>query len=301
MDASTLLQRVTWEFNEADFGGPMEPYLDGRLITPEAAEAADALRQGLVKLRPHVRPVAGVTHYLVLTAEGRRRRAELAQATVPTAPRVVQVLAGHLAAQGIASVRFIRYTPRSGAARRAIAEGADPVPLLMDTDEYGVFSEAPVRHALVGSPATEETVRAQYDLDPGEALALTTSLGVRPGMVRHLMMLDFREPVSPEATALLRASILHADWSGYLLASGASYHFLGSEPMELEQWRREMARAMLTPGPDGRNAIDVRYMAHTLANDRGGLRITRGAQKSTRPYLLERFGTAPAVPALEAR
>lgn len=212
-----------------------------------------------------------------------------------TAPQVVQVLARHLARQGVTDLRFIRYTPRSGAARRAIAEGADPVPLLMDTDEYGTFTSAPIGHAVAGSPATEATLRAQYDLDPGEALALTTTLGMRPGMVRHLMMLDFAEPTSPLATALLRASILHAGWSGYLLASGASYHFLGSDALEVGEWRRQMARAMLIPGLDGRNAIDVRYMAHTLSNDRGGLRITRGAQKSMLPILIERFGGAPAV------
>jgi hypothetical protein len=216
-------------------------------------------------------------------------------ATVPTAPQVVQVLARHLAAQGVTDLRFIRYTPRSGAARRAIAEGANPVPLLMDTDEYGVFTVAPIGHAVVGSPATEATLRDQYDLDPGEALALTTTLGLRYGEVRHLMMLDFAEPTSEEATRLLISAINHAGWSGYLLASGASYHFLGSDSLDLDTWRRQMSRAMLIPGLEGRNAIDVRYMAHTLANDRGGLRITRGAQKSMLPVLIERFGGAPAI------
>lgn len=291
MDAATFMQRATWEFNDADFGGPMEPYFDGRLISPGAPEAAAAVAAGLVEVRPRLRPTPGCEGYLALTAAGHAHGIP----SVPTAPQVVQVLARHLEAQGVASLRFIRYTPRSGAARRAIAEGADPVPLLMDTDEYGAFSSAPIGHAVVGSPATEETVRAQYDLDPGEALALTTTLSMRPGMVRHLMMLDFAESTSPLATALLRASILHAGWSGYLLASGASYHFLGSDALEVGEWRRQMARAMLIPGLDGRNAIDVRFMAHTLANDRGGLRITRAAQKSVLPHLIERFGSAPAV------
>jgi len=213
----------------------------------------------------------------------------------PKAPQVVQVLAAHLEAQGVTDLRYIRYTPRSGAARRAIAEGADPVPLLMDTDEYGVFSVAPIRHALVGPPATEETVRAQYDLDPAEALALTTTLGMRSGMVRHLVMLDFSEPLAEEATRLLISAITQAGWSGYLLASGASYHFLGSDALELGEWHRQMSFAMLTPGLEGRNAIDVRYMAHTLFNNRGGLRITRGAQKGMVPHLLASFGSAPAV------
>jgi hypothetical protein len=213
-----------------------------------------------------------------------------------TAPQVVQVLARHLAAQGVTALQFIRYTPRSGAARRAIAEGADPVPLLMDTEEYGTFASAQIGYAVDGSPATEATLRDQYLLAPDEALALTTTLGMLPRMIfRHLMMLDFAEPTSPLATALLRASILHAGWSGYLLASGASYHFLGSDALEVGEWRRQMSRAMLIPGLEGRNAIDVRYMAHTLSNDRGGLRITRGAQKSMLPILIERFGGAPAV------
>lgn len=113
-----------------------------------------------------------------------------------------------------------------------------------------------------------------------QVLALNSSMIRSGGNGAELLLLDFAVPVSPEAQAELLHMLTHCGWAGWLLVSGASYHFIGREPMSLERWRRAMARALLIPG------IDYRCTGHALYGDRGAVRLTTCPAKPTEPYVV---------------
>lgn len=163
---------------------------------------------------------------------------------------------------------FVRYRPQSGAARRAIAGGADPVPLLTDIQRYGGMATVAVED-VAGFLAMPEA--------PEEVTALCSPL---PGTGRQRLLLDFSAPISDRNEDELCRYVRHCGWKGWLLVSGASYHFIGRDPMPLNAWRRAMARALLIPG------IDHRFMGHALHNEEGAVRLTTCPVKPHTPYVI---------------
>lgn len=188
----------------------------------------------------------------------------------------------------IAGLTFNLYAPRSGRARAAIARGEDPAVWLLDVATYGDYRQL----------ATEEvsgwlmTMGLSMD-STRQALALGSQVRLADGRPANLLLLDFTVPPSPAAQAEIVHMLKHCGWRGWLLMSGASYHFVGADPMLLDDWRRAMARAQLIPG------IDVRYMAHSLYNDQGGIRFTVCPVKPLMPYVVAELGVHGDEPAPE--
>jgi len=118
----------------------------------------------------------------------------------------------------------------------------------------------------------------QPGLGADQVLALNSSMLRSGGVGAELLLLDFSVSPSDDAQAELLHMLAHCGWAGWLLVSGASYHFLGREPMSLPKWRRAMARALLIPG------IDYRCTGHALYGERGAVRLTTCPAKPTEPY-----------------
>lgn len=174
------------------------------------------------------------------------------------------------------ALSFEIYAPRSGSARQAIAAGADPAPLLLDVGHYGL--------TLIRSRSEVDGFLDGHRPLAGEVLALNSSVLCSGGASAHLLLLDFAVPVSPEAQAELVHMLTFCGWLGWLLVSGASYHFIGREPMPLDDWRRAMARALLIPG------IDYRCTGHALHGERGAVRLTTCPAKPTEPHVVAALG-----------
>lgn len=163
----------------------------------------------------------------------------------------------------------IYYQPRSGAVARARAAGLPLAPILLD-----VSPDAPEGRV----PAHEVALfMGRLRLGPGEVVALGSRLWWGGG---HLLLLDFAIPCSTQAQDELVGYLQECGWRGWLLESGASYHFIGAAPMDPPAWRREMARALLVPG------IDVRYMGHALHREMGAVRLTACPLKPTVPFVV---------------
>ena len=178
---------------------------------------------------------------------------------------------------GLPYVRFLhfrRYGYQVAHGARAVALGADRVGELLDTGS---------RDVAVHRLAAEAV--ATYDLVPGdnECIALSSLVETAHGP-RHLLLLDFACEPSPEAQADLLAFLERAGWRGWLLMSGASYHFVGLDLLPFETWARAMGKALLIPG------IDVRYIGHRLAGGMGGLRVTAHPRKPTVPFVVATVG-----------
>lgn len=164
---------------------------------------------------------------------------------------------------------MVFYTPRSGAVQRARDAGQPLAPVLLD-----VSPDAPA--GLVQGCYMREFL-ARLELDPGQVVALGSRLLLG---AQHLLLLDFAIPCSTQAQDELVGYLQECGWRGWLLESGASYHFIGATPMDPPAWRREMARALLIPG------IDVRYMGHSLHREQGAVRLTACPLKPTVPFVV---------------
>jgi hypothetical protein len=122
----------------------------------------------------------------------------------------------------------------------------------------------------------------------GEAIALSSLVETVHGP-RHLLLLDFACPPSPEVQAELSDFLTRAGLHGWLLMSGNSYHFVGIDLLTHADWTRGMGRALLMPG------IDVRYIGHRLNGGMGGLRMTAHPLKPTVPFVVEAIGLDPGL------
>ena len=70
---------------------------------------------------------------------------------------------------------------------------------------------------------------------------------------------------------------------GYLMDSGSSYHFIGSEPMPVDEYHAFLYKSLLfAPITDGR------WIAHQLINGNSNLRI--GEKNGVSPQLICKIG-----------
>lgn len=176
---------------------------------------------------------------------------------------------------GVRFLNFRRYGYQAAHGARAAALGADRVGELLDTGSRDIAV-----HRVAA-----QSLHDGFDLAPGpdECIALSSLVETVHGP-RHLLLLDFACPPSPAAQADLISFLERAGWRGWLLMSGASYHFVGIDLLTVETWTRAMGKALLIPG------IDVRYIGHRLAGGMGGLRITAHPRKPTVPFVVATVG-----------
>lgn len=118
------------------------------------------------------------------------------------------------------------------------------------------------------------------EVGPDEVLCFTSSVSVVGHGLRHLLLLDFRVPVSVEAQRDLERHLTALGWHGLLAVTGSSYHFLGVEALVPRTWEQRMHQSLLIPG------IDWRYIGHSLIRGAGAARFTACALKPTRPYIV---------------
>jgi hypothetical protein len=119
----------------------------------------------------------------------------------------------------------------------------------------------------------------------GRVRALCSRVRDRAGSFKHLPLLDFRHPVSEEASDVLALAMCHlGETEGALLATGRSYHYYGLAPRDLGGWRRFMSQALLlTP------LVDARFIAHSLIDDLACLRLDPSDTHPREPVVVRRL------------
>lgn len=122
------------------------------------------------------------------------------------------------------------------------------------------------------------------DLPPEDGVvALSSEVETVHGRA-DLLLLDFACPPSETAQAEIEAACRALGWTGWLLVSGASYHFIGDQPMGREEWVSAMGAALLIPG------IDYRYIGHRLIAGAGAVRLSTCPRKPHEPVVVARLG-----------
>lgn len=111
---------------------------------------------------------------------------------------------------------------------------------------------------------------------------LNSRVKLYDGTVRHLAMLDFSISVSIEHTEEVKDALAHLGLKhGYILDSGSSYHFIGTDFFSYSDYMKLLHYAfLLSPITDGR------WIAHQLIEESCNLRI--GEKNGFTPTLIEK-------------
>jgi hypothetical protein len=119
--------------------------------------------------------------------------------------------------------------------------------------------------------------------EPEHAVALSSRVQLTGGYTAHIPMMDFRCTHSDRNLAVVkRALAAMGQTSGAIARSPRSYHFYGSELLSDAEWTRFLALALLFSP-----IVDVRYVAHRLADGACRLRISQSAKKGAAPVIME--------------
>ena len=104
------------------------------------------------------------------------------------------------------------------------------------------------------------------------------------GTIAHFPLMDFNICVSEDGlTKVNKILTLLGVKQGYLMDSGSSYHFIGSEPMPVDEYHAFLYKSLLfAPITDGR------WIAHQLINGNSNLRI--GEKNGVSPQLICKIG-----------
>jgi hypothetical protein len=169
-----------------------------------------------------------------------------------------------------------------------------PTPTLEERTAERTATPAFITQALRhrGYPQPPQELRSQEvpdALTAGPPVGLVRALCSRVrdchGALRHLPLLDFRHPVSDEASdAFVIAMRRLGESDGALLASTRSYHYYGLVPRDLEEWRRFMSQALLLSP-----LVDARFVGHCLIDDLACLRLDQFPSHPTEPVVVRRL------------
>lgn len=113
----------------------------------------------------------------------------------------------------------------------------------------------------------------------GRLVGITSRVLIRSGEFAHIPMMDFLCPPSEEnLKTLLQVFGKVAEYRGFILNSGNSYHYYGTRLLTDSQWRTFLGRSLLLSG-----LSDDRYIGHQLVDGYCVLRISAGMLKRRVP------------------
>lgn len=116
-----------------------------------------------------------------------------------------------------------------------------------------------------------------------DGYVLNSQVYLKNGSLAHLPLLDFNiEPGADGVALAIRAIKMLGKKNGYLLNSGSSYHYIGCEPMTVEEHRAFLHHALLLAP-----IVDGRWVAHQLINGSSNLRM--GEKNGKIPYVVSKI------------
>ena len=120
-----------------------------------------------------------------------------------------------------------------------------------------------------------------------DVFAVASKCTLRNGREAHIPMMDFalKSPEGREAVVATMKGI--SPGGGIVLQTENSYHFYGTELLDLEEWLKFLGKSLLFQG-----VIDDRYIGHRLREGFSVLRLTRGPFHADLPFVVARWGLA---------
>jgi hypothetical protein len=128
----------------------------------------------------------------------------------------------------------------------------------------------------------ENLYQTAKNLPVSKLLGLQSNVTLAGGGQAHIPMMDFMCSPSPRnlerLTSLLESLRIG---KGFVLESGRSYHYYGSQIFAEVEWRSFLGRCLLMTG-----CADERYVGHQLINGFCVLRISSGRMKNREPIVV---------------
>jgi hypothetical protein len=135
-----------------------------------------------------------------------------------------------------------------------------------------------------------ESVRADVldtlmsDLTPGEVLAISSLTECGDKRILHVPMLDFHCQISSMNDIRVKTIAQNLDLHGYIVHSGQSYHFYGSNLLDTDHLIKLLAKALLFAP-----FVDRAWVAHQLIERACGLRISPGKSYLRSPVVVDQL------------
>jgi len=119
-------------------------------------------------------------------------------------------------------------------------------------------------------------------LPSGELVGVASDVRLAGGRAGQIPMMDFMCPASAHNQATLTRLLKELPQSrGYLLDSGRSYHYYGSQVLSEREWHVFLGKCLLMSG-----FVDDRYIGHQLVDGHCVLRLSAGKLKTSVPRVL---------------
>jgi hypothetical protein len=122
------------------------------------------------------------------------------------------------------------------------------------------------------------------NLQPGEVLAMSSRVECPGKNGMHVPMLDFHCKTSSTNDKRVRLIAQSLGLRGYIVHSGQSYHFYGSELFETQELITVLAKALLFAP-----IVDRAWVAHQLIERACGLRVSPGKTYLQTPVVVDQL------------
>ena len=161
--------------------------------------------------------------------------------------------------------------------------GVPAVPVL---EQASFHNLAPVRARTLSANTWSTEIEAELKSVGDEEMTVVSSrIVLRNGERKHIPMLDFHAPPSPQNEECVRFIAKRLDPNGgFVLVSGKSYHFYGKSLLAEDQLSSFLGKALLFSP-----FVDRAWIAHQLIEGACGLRISKKKIGSATPALICEF------------
>lgn len=166
---------------------------------------------------------------------------------------------------------FVIYKPREPnpiALEDKITTGLEDIPLELSRGE---ILSGGLEHLIEG-------------LEPDLALGINSKVLFQDGREGQIPMMDFECEIDEEKAGLIKRVMRLIGFSGFLLISGVSYHFIGKEVIkERRRWEQFLGKCLLS------GLADPRYIGHALDKGSSTLRVSATKARPAEPKVTEFF------------
>ena len=120
---------------------------------------------------------------------------------------------------------------------------------------------------------------AVKSVDGDDMMAIASSVRCRDGKIGHIPMVDFHSKASAHSERVVR-EVCRRLGGGFIVCSGNSYHFYGTELISAGGRREFLGRALLYLP-----IVDARWIGHQLQERSSALRISPKGDSCREPVL----------------
>jgi hypothetical protein len=125
----------------------------------------------------------------------------------------------------------------------------------------------------------------------GWMLGLDSKVTMKNKICRHVPEIDFKCAVSDKNFERIKIKLSEVirTFPGYLIVSGASYHYLGLRLLTEREWEKFIGLCLLCEEEKEESVIDLHWCGHQLIRGYSSLRILASDSKPEEPKIIAFF------------